>query len=230
MHTAGPEETFANAAPQGQRVTPDRDQTETFSPPTGVIHNRGEFREVFHNGHIRQQIGPRTPDEVDSNPSTAKENPMDILTTLVGNVGAEPEFRLSSAGVPVITFSVASTPRTYRDGVWKDGDTSWVRVTCFRGLADNVRESVHRGDAVVVYGRLRTSWTDSQGVVHDRVSLEAITVGHDITRGVARFERNRREPATGPAEAAPVEEPPTAYAFEPTPRSAPTPEEMPMAA
>jgi single-strand DNA-binding protein len=103
-------------------------------------------------------------------------------------------------------------------------------VTCFRGLADNVRESVHKGDPVIVHGRLRTGWTDNQGVAHDRVSLEAITVGHDLTRGVTRFERNRREPAAAPVEAAPVEEPPTGYGFGPTPHSAPTPEEVPMAA
>jgi single-strand DNA-binding protein len=155
---------------------------------------------------------------------------MEPLTTFTGNVGGEPEFRLSSAGVPVTTFSVASTPRVFRDGQWTNGDTSWIRVTCFRGLADNVRESVHKGDPVIVHGRLRTGWTDNQGVAHDRVSLEAITVGHDLTRGVTRLERNRREaPPPGSGESPPPE-PAAGYGSAATPRSAATPEEMPMAA
>jgi single-strand DNA-binding protein len=65
-------------------------------------------------------------------------------------------------------------------------------VSCWRTLADHVVASVHKGDPVVVAGRLRVrEWTDGdrQGT---HVDIEARSVGHDLSHGVTRFERLRR--------------------------------------
>ena len=55
---------------------------------------------------------------------------------------------------------MAVTPRLRRGGDWVDGETTWYTVTAWRALADHVRDSVLKGDAVIVHGRLRTeTWT-----------------------------------------------------------------------
>ncbi|MDR1266013.1 MAG: single-stranded DNA-binding protein [Propionibacteriaceae bacterium] len=118
---------------------------------------------------------------------------MDITVTLTGNLGADPETRLSAAGLPVTSFRVATTPRLNRHGVWIDGATTWTQVTCFRDLATHVGRSLRKGQPVIVHGRLRTSeWIGSDGAKHDRAVVEAIAVGHDLNRGASQFTRSER--------------------------------------
>ena len=75
---------------------------------------------------------------------------MEALTTMTGNVGGDVEHRVPDGfAAPVASFSLAVTPRIRRGDVWTDGDTTWVRVVCWRGLADRVRESVRRGDVTL---------------------------------------------------------------------------------
>ena len=54
----------------------------------------------------------------------------------------------------VASFRVATTPRRYhrQTETWVDGTTQWYAVTAWRALADNCRQSLRRGDPVVVHG------------------------------------------------------------------------------
>ena len=71
---------------------------------------------------------------------------MDAYVQLTGNVGGSVEFR--NNGVPVASFRLAHTPRVRRNGEWADAATTWITVTCFRALAENVKASVHKGQPV----------------------------------------------------------------------------------
>jgi hypothetical protein len=75
-------------------------------------------------------------------------------TTVVGNLATRVDLRSVPDGTPVASFRVASNER-HRDratGSWRDGDTLYVNVTCWRSLAENVHASVGVGDPVVVHG------------------------------------------------------------------------------
>ncbi len=116
----------------------------------------------------------------------------DTYVTLHGWVGSEVVFR-DPQGVSVANLRVASTPRLKREGRWVDGDTTWYSVTAWRGLADNVRDSIHKGDAVFVHGRLRTDvWERNDGQTSASLCIDATLIGHDLTRGTSRFERSAR--------------------------------------
>ena len=53
---------------------------------------------------------------------------------------------------------------------------------------------MRRGDPVVVIGKLKTEeWTNG-GVRNSRFILEATAVGHDLSRGMSRFEKSLRQP------------------------------------
>ncbi len=118
---------------------------------------------------------------------------MDAYVQLTGNVGGTVEFR--NNGVPVASFRLAHTPRVRRNGEWADAATTWITVTCFRSLAENVTASLHKGQPVLVAGRLRTNVWTKEGVTYERLTLEATTVGHDLTRGTATFFRSRGDDA-----------------------------------
>jgi single stranded DNA-binding protein len=128
----------------------------------------------------------------------------DTYVTIVGNVLTTPEWRRTTqSNTLVANFKVASTARRLdRDsGRWVDGNSLRVRVNCWRKLAEGVAASVMVGDPVVVCGRLYTrDWTDDAGNHRTLYELEAVAVGHDLSRGRARFLRNRPSMTTSTVE------------------------------
>ena len=116
----------------------------------------------------------------------------DTYVTLHGWVGSDVSYR-DPQGISVANFRVASTPRLKKEGKWVDGDTTWYSVTVWRHLAVNLRDSVRKGDAVVVHGRLRTdTWKREDGELKSTLQIEATLVGHDLTRGTSLFTRTPR--------------------------------------
>jgi len=91
------------------------------------------------------------------------------------------------------TVTITCTTR----GQWVDGASLRVRVTCWRRLGENVSVSVQLGDPVVVHGRLYSrDWVDDQGVRRTSYELDAIAVGHDLSRGVDKFARRKAPGST----------------------------------
>lgn len=120
----------------------------------------------------------------------------DTYVTFQGWVGNDVTHR-DVNGVTVANLRVASTPRIKRKGQWMDGDTTWYSVSAWRSLADNIRDSVKKGDAVIVHGRLRSdAWTREDGQVSNTLLVEASFVGHDLTRGTSSFVRSTKQERT----------------------------------
>jgi single-strand DNA-binding protein len=119
----------------------------------------------------------------------------DTQLTIIGNVLAQPEWRrTTTTNQLAASFRVASTSRRWDkvNNEWADGQSLRVRVTCWRRLAEGVVQSVKVGDPVVVHGRLYTrDWIDEQGVRRVLYELDAIAVGHDLSRGTSEFTRTR---------------------------------------
>jgi single-strand DNA-binding protein len=108
---------------------------------------------------------------------------------VVGHVGTDVDHRKVGDSTDLCTFRLATTPRRWdRDQrAYVDGTTTWFTVQCWRQLAVHVRDSIRRGDPVVVVGRLKTEeWTKDE-VRNSRMYLEASAVGHDLTRGTSTF-------------------------------------------
>jgi single-strand DNA-binding protein len=124
----------------------------------------------------------------------------DTPVTIIGNVLTAPEWRrTTTTGTMLVTFKVASTSRRFdKDrGMWVDGDSLRVRVACWRRLGENVSLSVQLGDPVVVCGRLFSrDWTDDAGARRTSYELDAVALGHDLSRGVGKFARRRATVAT----------------------------------
>jgi single-strand DNA-binding protein len=121
--------------------------------------------------------------------------------SIVGYVASEPSYvKVGRNGIPKLTMRVAWTTR-HRDtvsGQWIDGNTSFVSVICWRRLADNLSTSLRKGDPVVLRGRLDVrSFLGRDGQRHTSVDVEANTLGHDLNRGVARFQRIAADRSNG---------------------------------
>lgn len=120
-------------------------------------------------------------------------------TTLVGNLGADPEMRYMPDGTPTCSISIATTDK------WNDKQsgeakekTEWHRVVFFRRLAEIAGEFLNKGSQVYIEGKLRTrKWTDKKGV--DRYTTEI--VGREL-------QMLGKKPADDVRPAPPVDAPP----------------------
>jgi single-strand DNA-binding protein len=112
----------------------------------------------------------------------------EIRTTIVGNLGKDaPELRFTPNGVPVCRFSVANTPRKREGDKFVDGEPTWVNVTAWRSLAQNVAESISAGDRVIVTGTLENrKWEDKEGNTRYSLDMTAEAVGPDLTWATAK--------------------------------------------
>lgn len=95
-------------------------------------------------------------------------------TTVVGNVTRDPELRYTPSGNAVVKVGIAVNRfYTGRNGE-KVEHTDFLTVVAWRGLAENVAESIHTGDRIAVSGRLQVrSWDAEDGAKRSTVEIEA---------------------------------------------------------
>jgi single-strand DNA-binding protein len=82
---------------------------------------------------------------------------------LLGNVGADPEFRALDGGKKVARVRVATTERYTDQQGNKQEQTEWHSVTLWGGLADVADKYVHKGSQVYIEGKIRTREYDHNG-------------------------------------------------------------------
>ncbi|WP_424213726.1 single-stranded DNA-binding protein [Streptomyces sp. BI20] len=110
--------------------------------------------------------------------------------TLVGCAATAVDFRDAPSG-PLARFRLAVSPRVLdrRSDTWSSAPTSFYTVWIRRALARHAASSVSIGDPLVVHGSLRV-WS---GRGEERGGAEAVvdamTVGHDLSRGTSAFRR-----------------------------------------
>jgi single-strand DNA-binding protein len=80
-------------------------------------------------------------------------------TTIVGNMGRDPEMRYTQQGTAVTSFSVAVTT-----GSGDYEHTEWFRCSAWERLAEVVNEYARKGSRVMCVGTLKTrSYNDRDG-------------------------------------------------------------------
>ena len=125
----------------------------------------------------------------------------DNAIIVVGNLTDDPELRFTPQGVAVANFRIAVSRRVKDEsGNWKDGDTSFFKVNCWRQLAENVAESLTRGSRTIVAGRLRMrQWETQEGEKRSVVEIEADEVGPSLKWATAKVEKTSRGGGGGAA-------------------------------
>ncbi|MDQ1249138.1 MAG: single-strand DNA-binding protein [Actinomycetota bacterium] len=136
--------------------------------------------------------------------------------TLAGRLTADPELRFTPSGAAVASFTVAHNDRTFdkTTNEWKDaGETLFLRCSAWRKTGENAAESLRKGDAVFVTGRLKQrSYETSDGEKRTVVELDVDTLSVPLDRYSVQINRESRQPAMAgagaPASSDPFDEPP----------------------
>jgi single-strand DNA-binding protein len=124
----------------------------------------------------------------------------DTIITVVGNLTADPELRFTPNGSAVANFTVASTPRILDKATneWKDGDALFMRCSVWRQAAENVAESLQRGQRVIVTGRLKQrSYETKEGEKRTVIELEVDEVGPSLKYATAKPNKTTRGGGNG---------------------------------
>jgi single-strand DNA-binding protein len=124
----------------------------------------------------------------------------DTVITVVGNLTNDPELRFTPSGAAVANFTVASTPRTFDKNTneWKDGEALFLRCSVWRQAAENVAESLQRGAAVIVQGRLKQrSYETKEGEKRTVYELDVDEVGPSLRWATAKVTKASRGGGSG---------------------------------
>jgi single-strand DNA-binding protein len=94
----------------------------------------------------------------------------------------------------VASFRIASNSRRFDKSTssWIDQEPSYLSITAWSQLAENVALSVHKGQGLVVTGKLKVrQWQDADKS-GTNVEIDAIAIGHDLNRGTSEFTKVKR--------------------------------------
>lgn len=99
--------------------------------------------------------------------------------TVIGTLTSDPELRFTPSGAAVANFTIASNERrkNSQTGEWEDGSATFLRGSIWRDAAENLCESVKRGDRVIAVGRLRQREYEKDGEKRTVYELDVDEIG-----------------------------------------------------
>jgi single-strand DNA-binding protein len=128
---------------------------------------------------------------------------MSTNVTLTGTLGRDPELRFTPSGKPVVSLSVVTSKSVKTDdGKWENHEETWWKVSAWDQLAENIAESLRKGDPVIVVGRsFMEPYKDRDGNDRQVLKVNAFNVGVDLKRrqvSVSRVARDKAPVADDP--------------------------------
>lgn len=121
--------------------------------------------------------------------------------TIVGNLTADPELRFTPSGSAVTNFSIASTPRVLNreTNEWDDGETLFMRGSIWNEYAENVAETLQKGQRVIAQGRLTSrSYETPEGEKRTVIEFAVDEIGPSLRFATAVVTRATKAKETTP--------------------------------
>lgn len=116
--------------------------------------------------------------------------------TVVGNLTADPELKYTNSGVPLASFTIASTPRIFdkQANEYKDGDALFLRSTVWREFAEHAASSLTKGMRVIARGELKQrSYQDKDGNQRTSYELAVDEIGPSLRYATAQVTRAQQK-------------------------------------
>jgi single-strand DNA-binding protein len=115
---------------------------------------------------------------------------------LLGNLGRDPEVKMTQGGQQVATFSIATSDSWTKDGQRQER-TEWHTIVAWGKLAELAGKYLKKGRKVYVEGKLQTrSWDGKDGTKKYATEVIASSLTFvDSSRGDAPASAPAQEPA-----------------------------------
>jgi single-strand DNA-binding protein len=133
-----------------------------------------------------------------------------VLPTITGEfrVGADPDLRFTPAGKAVASIRAVASSRKKDEqtGEWSDDKTTWVTLTVWGKPAENLVESIGKGDLLTVIGKLHVEeWEDNEGNKRITPKILVDSIGPSVQFATAKVHKAER--ASGGGSAQPADDP-----------------------
>ena len=117
--------------------------------------------------------------------------------TIIGNLTAPPELRFTPTGKAVASFTVAESERVKgADGNWTDGDSTFFRCSLWDAAAENMTESLDKGQRVIVVGKIKQrSYETREGDKRTVFEVTATEVGPSLKWAICKPEKTGGKPS-----------------------------------
>jgi single-strand DNA-binding protein len=123
---------------------------------------------------------------------------MSNSVTLVGNLVEDPELRFTASGIAMARVRLAVNRR------WRDNNNEWQEETgffggtCWREVAENIAESLSKGDRVFITGRLeQRSWENNEGEKRSIIEVRIDEIGPSLRWATAQVSKTPRSDGGG---------------------------------
>jgi single-strand DNA-binding protein len=103
---------------------------------------------------------------------------MSFNATFKARLGADPEFSTSSNGTPMTKLRVVTNRRRLVNNTWEDTDTSWWSVTAFGKQAEAAAATLHKGDLVIIEGRIKQREWEKDGIKRTSAEITAEEIAY----------------------------------------------------
>jgi len=119
---------------------------------------------------------------------------MSAPITLQGRLTSDPELRFTTSGTAVCKFTIVTSRRFKDNGEWVEKDTTFWDCTAFKQMAENIAESLRKGDDVVAAGRaMQESWEDkTTGAKRSKIAVLVDSIGPSLKWATAKSGRAAR--------------------------------------
>jgi single-strand DNA-binding protein len=123
----------------------------------------------------------------------------DNSITIVGNLTRDPEIRYTSSGQANARLGIAVSRRwqNRQTNEWEER-TSFFNVVAWGDMAENISDTLGKGNRVIVNGRLeQRSWETDQGEKRSVVEVIADEIGPSLRWATASVTRSERRGGGG---------------------------------
>ncbi|WP_117000985.1 single-stranded DNA-binding protein [Desertimonas flava] len=130
----------------------------------------------------------------------------DSSSILTGNITRDPEHRSTTSGKGIASFGLAVNRRYQVNGDWQE-QTSFFDVVAWGELGKRAAESLHKGDRVVVVGRMeQRTWEADDGTKRTKVEMVAADIGASVRFANVTIARVPRADQSSPPDHARAED------------------------
>lgn len=119
---------------------------------------------------------------------------------LLGNLGADPELRMTAGGQAVLNLRLATTESYLDKNKTRQERTEWHSVTLWGKRGEGLSRILRKGDRLFIEGGIRTSsYDDREGVKRYKTEVVASNVILSGSKNASRpAPMDDAEPITGP--------------------------------
>lgn len=124
----------------------------------------------------------------------------DPITTIVGNLASDIDLRFTQSGDAVANFLVAHNTRRFnkQTNAWEDGDALFMRCAIWKQAAENMANSLTKGQRIIVTGKLiQQNFEDRDGNKRSSIQMVAEEVGPSLKWSTATVTKASTSTSSG---------------------------------